>query len=197
MGTPHGKGKTDAERAAAYRQRKKDREENARIAAISECKTQGEWFKKNRAELAPEKLQELQTRHETVLDMIEWIRSGHLVDATDPLYISPVGVDLLLADITEHGVTRVGSGIFRDPTLGPDAYSAPWEHNPAPPYWQTGVLDKLVAENIATANYAKLGYLQALPDGVVVKFLQKHGFPFDRAAEIVGWRIDHNVVSAK
>jgi hypothetical protein len=190
-------GKSDAQRAREYRDRKKLREEEAKVAEINSFKTRDAWFQFNRAKLSETELQELKARHERVLDLIEWIESGHLVDVTDELYISPLeSVEIVLADVREHGAVRF-SGIFHDQSLGPDVFDTPWEHNTAPPYWQTKVLDKLVAEGPQTAQYARTGYLTALPDGLVCQYLQQHGFPFEKAVEVVGWRCDNNVVSVR
>src|SRR5437660_12021885 len=99
-------GKSDAQRAWEYRERKKAKEAAAKAAAIDACGTRQQWFEKNRAELAerePEKLKQLQARHEQVLATLDWMEDGYLLDPSDECFVSIAdGVDILLDDLSKR-----------------------------------------------------------------------------------------------
>jgi hypothetical protein len=113
---------------------------------------------------------------------------GHEVAPDDEYYVDPVeGMKDLLAFVAENPCIRM-DGIFRDPDLKPWVWSgAPWDRDEKF-YQNDKKLAKLCAENEATKMYALYGYRIALPDSVVLEYLQSHGFPFEEAIARVGMK---------
>ena len=180
-------GKSDAQRAWEYRERKKQKKTAEKVAAVDACQTQQQWFEKNRAELEPEKLKELQARHERVLDSIHSMGHGAELDPSDPLYVSVEGiVDILLDDIRTYGECPHLGYIMRDQEIPSDWSTGAWRDGRK--YWHDPeLLQMLYAEGAATELYVKYGLLSGPPDWIAVNFLTAHGQDWNKAASAVGY----------
>jgi hypothetical protein len=178
--------KSDSQRAWEYRERKKAKEAAAKVAAVDACGTRQQWFEKNRAELDPEKLRELQARHEQVLDMIHSME--HELDPLDPLYVSVEGtIDILLDDLSKGECPRLGY-ILKNPDIPSDWSTGVWHDDKK--YWHDPTLVQMLeAEGPATALYVRYGFLTNPPDWKIVEFLTSHGWTWDKAAAVVGYSV--------
>jgi hypothetical protein len=181
MGTP------DKIRAKNYRERKKQREAAAVTEAIEACKTEREWWEKNRSELDVEKLGQLQDRHEEILARLDWMEEGYLLDPSDPCFVSiSDGVDLLVDDLSKGGCPHLGYVKRNHQDIPSDWSTGIWSGKK---YWHDpGLLKMLYAESPATELYVKYGFLSNLPDWTIVKFLRDIAkWDWDKAASLVGY----------
>jgi hypothetical protein len=180
-------GKPTAQRSWEYRQRVKAKEVAAKVAAVDACGTRQQWFEKNRAELDPEKLQELQTKHETVLDMLHSMEHGAELDPSDPLYVSVEGIiDILLDDLSKGDCPHFGY-ILKNSDIPSDWSTGVWHDDPK--YWHDAeLLQMLESEGPATALYVRYGFLSNPPDWRVVDFLHDIAkWDWNKAAAAVGY----------
>jgi hypothetical protein len=169
------------ERLAAKKSRQKKREQRADIKKLenaSRTKSEKEWWDGNRATLAPETLTAMSEQDAYIRDVLLSMETVIDVQQLDPELIQIV-VEL----VKEHGVVHLGS-IVKDADIPPD-----WSEMS---YWRDAtLLAKLEAENQQTAQYVRFGLLVALPDWRVMEFLQKAGWSWQNAADLVGYVTSH------
>jgi hypothetical protein len=177
-------GKSTAQRSWEYRERKKQREEAAKVAAVNECKDQKAWWAKNKTENPP--TAEALALHERCLDLICWMRTGHEIDLSDSCYVDlKEGTADLLEFVREHPGPHLGYAV-RNQDIPSDWSTGVW-HNDKKYWHDESLLQMLTNEGPATECYVKFGLLQGLPDSTVINFLmERAGFPFDKAIEVVG-----------
>jgi hypothetical protein len=178
--------KPTAQRSWEYRQRVKAKEVAAKVAAVDACGTRQEWFEKNRVELDPEKLNQLQGRHEQVLATLDWMEDGYLLDPSDECFVSIVdGVDILLDDLSKSDSPHLGY-VKRNQDVPSDWSTGIWSGKK---YWHDAeLLQMLESEGPATALYVRYGFLSNPPDWMVVDFLTSHGgWDWNKAASVVGY----------
>jgi hypothetical protein len=180
--------KSDSQRAWEYRERKKAKEAAAKVAAVDACQTQNDWWQKNRAELDPEKLKQLQARHEQTLDMIHSMEHGGELDLLDPLYVSVEAIiDILLDDLSKGDCPHLGY-ILKNSDIPSDWSTGAWRDGQT--YWHDPALVQMLeAEGPATALYVRYGFLSNPPDWIVVDFLTTHGWEWNKAAAVVGYYV--------
>jgi hypothetical protein len=179
--------KSDSQRAWEYRERKKAKEAAVKVAAVDACKTQSEWWAKNRAEIDPEKLKQLQNRHEQVLATLDWMEDGYLLDPSDECFVSIAdGVDILLDDLSKSDSPHLGY-ILKNSDIPSDWSTGTWSGQK---YWHDSTLVQMLCdEGEPTKTYVLYGFLTAVPDWIAVNFLTEHGWDWNKAAELVGYHV--------
>jgi hypothetical protein len=156
------------------------REKEEKAARTSE--TRKEWWDGNRATLAPETLEAMLVQHSRVLDQLYWMDHGHKVPVEDPDFVSvEEGVADLMGFLKDHGTVHLGA-------ITKNEIPADW---PSRKFWQDPeLLARLEDENQQTKQYVRYGLLAALQDWRVVEFLQKNGWSWQQAADLVGYHTD-------
>jgi len=177
-------GATESEeekRKRIQRERKaRSRAKEKKIKQAQATESEVEWWQRNRATLL--KPDELAAMQEQDAEVREILRSMEILQGEDH-ELTQIVLDL----VKERGVVHLGN-IHRDPDIPAD-----WSSRP---YWQdSALLGKLEAEGGQTAQFVRFGLLSSLPDWRAVEFVQKSGWSWEKAAELVGYVVTRNTVS--
>jgi hypothetical protein len=150
---------------------KQQHEKTASIAA-----SEKEWWAGNRATLKPEELTAMREQDAYIRDILFSMET-----VVDVLQSDPVLIEIVEDIVKERGTAHLGY-IFRS-DLPSDWSSCE--------YWKDAeLLQKLYAEAPSLEQFVKFGLLSTLPDWKVVAFLDRAGWSFQKAADLIGYHID-------
>jgi hypothetical protein len=153
--------------------KRKQRDGESKEKAASIAASEQEWWSGNRASLKAEELAELKEQDAYIRDLLFSMRTVVNVHELDPELI-----DSIATHVKEHGVPHLG--YFSKTGLQPD-----WSEQQ---YWRSAeVMGMLIEEGKPTEVYGRYGLLIGLPDYRVSEFLQKAGWTWQQAANLVGY----------
>jgi hypothetical protein len=183
---PEGKREKEKKEAMSPALRKRAQRQREKTAKENANDDEQAFHLKNRLALPAETLKALLEQEQRVRDVMASMGlAGEPVPPEWEGTIDFISVEDAAKEVVElvkeFGVAHLGD-IHKNADIPPD-----WTSQA---YWRDStLLKKLYAENEPTAHYVKLGLLTALPDWRVVEFLQKAGWSWAKAADLVGYRL--------
>jgi len=170
------------EQAKRKRDREKKRKERAREQfekTASIAASEHEWWAGNRASLKAEELAELKERDAHIRDVLFSMKT--IVD----VQLDPELVGIVVEFVRENLCPHLG--YISKTGLQPD-----WSEQQ---YWRSAeTMVMLIEEGKPTEVYARYGLLIGLPDYRVSEFLQRAGWTWHQAANLIGYYVHRDQV---
>jgi hypothetical protein len=168
-----------AKRKRNREKKRKQRDGERKEKAASTARDEREWWSGNCAALSSEELEAMQQQDAYIRDLLFSMETVVDVQQSDPVLIEIVE-DL----VKERGTVHLGY-THKDPDIPSD-----WSTSQ---YWRdAALLEKLENENKQTAQYARYGLLDGLPDCRAEQFLTgKARWAWQKTANFLGYHIDH------
>ena len=169
-----------AKRKRDREKKRKQRDAKRKEKAASTARDEREWWNGNRAALKQEELAELKEQDAHIRDVLFSMKT--IVD----VQLDPELVGIVVEFVKENPCPRLW--YISKTGLQPD-----WSEQQ---YWRSAeVMGMLIAEGKPTEVYARYGLLIGLPDYRVSEFLQKAGWTWQQAANLIGYYVHRDQVS--